>query len=144
MCDCRPTPAVRASDVVNPPLQAHSCIHIFTASVAPVGVCLTVIDLIRVVIATTKVGTLADDLLAVDAMLLLLSYLLADWSLHVRNVRRTHRLERMADTTFLIGLLPMIVACGVVTWTIVSVRSSRSALCDAALMRPGYARFGAA
>ncbi|MEO7433048.1 MAG: hypothetical protein ABIV12_13325 [Dokdonella sp.] len=58
-------------------LESDLCLHIFTASAALVGVCLTVIGLIRIVVTTTKVGTIADDLLAADATLFMLSCLLA-------------------------------------------------------------------
>lgn len=99
-------------------LEADLCLHIFTASAALVGVCLTVIGLLRVVIATTKVGTIADDLLAGDATLFMVSCLLAYWALRSRSVRRMHRLEKAADAIFLTGLLLMTVICGVVTWAI--------------------------
>ena len=48
-------------------LEEDISIHIFTVSSAMVGVCLTVIGLIRVVITFGKADTLADDLLAADA-----------------------------------------------------------------------------
>jgi hypothetical protein len=99
-------------------LEADLCIHIFTASAALVGVCLTVIGLIRVVVATTQVGTIADDLLAVDATLFMLSCLLAYWALRARSMRRMHRLERAADAIFLAGLVLMTAVCGVITWVL--------------------------
>ena len=99
-------------------LEADICIHIFTASAALVGVCLTVIGLIRIVVSTTKVGTIADDLLAADATLFMLSCLLAYWALRARSVRRMHRLERTADAMFIVGLLLMTIVCGVVTWAV--------------------------
>jgi hypothetical protein len=99
-------------------LEADLCIHIFTASAALVGVCLTVIGLIRIVVTTTKVGTMADDLLAADASLFMVSCMLAYWALRTRSMRRMHRLERTADAIFLIGLLLMTVVCGVITWAI--------------------------
>jgi hypothetical protein len=40
------------------------CIHIFTVSSAMVGVCFTVIGLIRVVITLGNADTLTDDILA--------------------------------------------------------------------------------
>ena len=42
-------------------LEQDICIHIFTVSSAMVGVCLTVIGLIRVVVTLGKADTLADD-----------------------------------------------------------------------------------
>ena len=99
-------------------LEADLCLHIFTASAALVGVCLTVIGLIRVVISTTRVGTFADDLLAGDATLFMLACLLSYWALRARSLRRMHRLERTADVIFLIGLLLMTGVCGVITWAL--------------------------
>lgn len=99
-------------------LEADLCIHIFTASAALVGVCLTVIGLIRIVVATTKIGTIADALLAGDATLFMIACLLSYWALRARNVRRMHRIERLADAIFLLGLLLMTAVCGVVTWEI--------------------------
>jgi hypothetical protein len=54
-------------------LEEDICIHIFTVSSAMVGVCLTVIGVIRVVITLGKADTLADDFLAGDALLFLTS-----------------------------------------------------------------------
>lgn len=99
-------------------LESDLCIHIFTASAALVGVCLTVIGLIRVVIATTRVGTIADDLLAGDATLFMISCVLSYWALRARSAQRMHRIERAADAIFLLGLLLMTVVCGVVTWAL--------------------------
>ncbi|MEO7325129.1 MAG: hypothetical protein ABIW82_09910 [Dokdonella sp.] len=108
----------KSADRTTRALEADLCTHIFTASAALVGVCLTVIGLIHVVTATTKVGTIADDLLAGDATLFMVACVLSYWALRARNIRRMHRLERTADATFLIGLLLMTVVCGVVTWAI--------------------------
>ncbi|TAM58111.1 MAG: hypothetical protein EPN49_13505 [Rhodanobacter sp.] len=86
------------------PLDNDICVHIFTASAAMVGVCLTVIGIIRVVIVLRKADLFVDDLLAGDAMLYLLSCLLSYWALRTRSIRRNHRLERVADAIFLIAL----------------------------------------
>jgi hypothetical protein len=83
-----------------------------------VGVCLTVIGLIRVVISVQKIDTLADDLLAVDALIFLCSCLSAYWALRMRSVRRMHRLERMADVSFILGLILMVIVCGIITYNI--------------------------
>ena len=74
-------------------LERDICILIFTVSSAMVGVCLTVIGLIRVVITLGRADTLADDLLAGDALLFLISCLLSYWALRSRSLRRMHRLE---------------------------------------------------
>src|SRR5213079_1305510 len=89
----------------NTHLEQDICIHIFTVSSAMVGVCLTVIGLIRVVISLGTADTLADDFLAADALLFLISCLLSYWALRSRGLRRMHRLERIADAIFIIAMI---------------------------------------
>jgi hypothetical protein len=99
-------------------LEQDICIHIFTVSSAMVGVCLTVIGLIRVVITLGTVNTLADDFLAADALLFLISCLLSYWALRSRGLRRMHRLERIADATFITAMVGMVAICALITYTI--------------------------
>jgi hypothetical protein len=102
----------------NTHLEHDICIHIFTVSSAMVGVCLTVIGLIRVVITLGRADTLADDLLAGDALLFLISCLLSYWALRSRGLRRMHRLEKIADVIFIVALIGMVIICAVITYTI--------------------------
>ena len=99
-------------------LEQDICIHIFTVSSAMVGVCLTVIGLIRVVITLGTADTLADDLLAADALLFLISCLLSYWALRSRGLRRIHRLEKIADGIFIVAMIGMVVVCALITYTI--------------------------
>ena len=99
-------------------LEADISVHIFSVSAALVGICLTVIGLIRVVISTSKVETLVDDFLAADAVLFLLSCLLSYWALRTRSLYRMHRVERVADAIFLLGLFLMVLICGFVAYAI--------------------------
>ena len=92
-------------------LEQDICIHIFTVSSAMVGVCLTVIGLVRVVITLGTADTLADDFLAADALLFLVSCLLSYWALRSRGLRRMHRLERIADGIFITAMIGMVVVC---------------------------------
>jgi hypothetical protein len=98
-------------------LEEDICVHIFTVSAAMVGVCLTVIGLIRVVITVGKMDTIADDLLAADAFLFLVSSLLAYWALRTPTVRRMHRVERLADITFLFAMAVMVGICAIITYS---------------------------
>jgi len=102
----------------NSHLEHDICIHIFTVSSAMVGVCLTVIGLIRVVITLGRADTLADDLLAGDALLFLVSCLLSYWALRSRGLRRMHRLEKVADVMFIVAMIGMVIICAVITYTI--------------------------
>jgi hypothetical protein len=99
-------------------LEQDICIHIFTVSSAMVGVCLTVIGLIRVVITLGTADTLADDCLAVNALLFLISCLVSYWALRSRGWRRMHRLERLADGIFIFAMIGMVVVCALITYTI--------------------------
>src|SRR6266852_2422658 len=99
-------------------LEQDICIHIFTVSSAMVGVCLTVIGLIRVVVTLGKADTLADDCLAIDALLFLISCLLSYWALRSRGVDRMHRVERIADAIFIFAMIGMVVICALITYTI--------------------------
>ena len=102
----------------NTHLEHDICIHIFTVSSAMVGVCLTVIGLIRVVITLGRADTLADDLLAGDALLFLISCLLSYWALRSRGSRRMHRLEKIADGIFIVAMIGMVIICAVITYSI--------------------------
>lgn len=97
-------------------LEEDICIHIFTVSSAMVGVCLTVIGLIRVVITLGRADTLADDFLSGDALLFLASCLLSYWALRSRGLGRMHRIERAADAIFVIAMIGMVAVCVVITY----------------------------
>lgn len=99
-------------------LEADISVHIFSVSAALVGVCLTVIGLLRIVINTNKVESVVDDFLAADALIFLLSCLLAYWALRTRSLYRMHRVERTADAIFLVGLFLMVLICGFVAYAI--------------------------
>jgi uncharacterized membrane protein len=102
----------------NPRLEEDICIHIFTVSSAMIGVCLTVIGLIRVVVTLGKADTLADDFLAMDALLFLTSCLLSYTAMRSRNLRRMHRIERLADFIFIVAMVFMAIICGFITYAI--------------------------
>ena len=99
-------------------LEKDICIHIFTVAAGMVGVCLTVIGLLRVVIALRKADTVADNLLAFDAILFLLACLSAYWALRTRSRRRMYLVERFADAVFIAALLLMVVICVFITFAI--------------------------
>ncbi|HEY4367553.1 MAG TPA: hypothetical protein VGN07_10020 [Steroidobacteraceae bacterium] len=99
-------------------LGEDTCVHIFTVSAAMVGVCLTVIGLLRVVVTLRQADTIADDLLAADSVFFLTSCLLAYWALRTRSIGRMHRVERFADAIFILALLLMVGVCCFITFAI--------------------------
>lgn len=76
-----------------------------------VGVCLTAIGLIQVLINTKTVNMVADDLLAIDSILFMISSLLSYMSIRSKNRHRYHRLELIADRVFIVAMLLMVAAC---------------------------------
>ena len=99
-------------------LEADISVHIFSVSAALVGVCLTVIGVVRIVSGLQKSSTFVDDFLAVDAVLFLLSCLLSYWALRTRSLRRMYRIEHIADALFLVGLTLMVLICGCITYVL--------------------------
>ncbi|MDI6696660.1 MAG: hypothetical protein QME21_16555 [Anaerolineales bacterium] len=93
-------------------------IHIFTASAAMVGVCLTVIGILRVVLTVHQDESLIDDILALDALIFLISCLLSYFALRTRGARKMARLEHFADGIFIIGLFLMVVICGLIVYEV--------------------------
>jgi hypothetical protein len=73
--------------------------------------------MIRVVITLGTADTVEDDFLA-DALLFLVSCLLSYWALRSRGLRRMHRVERIADTIFIVAMISMVVLCALITYTI--------------------------
>ena len=99
-------------------LEEDISVHILSVSAAMVGVCLTVIGLLRVVISLQKEDMFGDDLLAADAVLFLISCLLSYWALRTRTIRRMHTVERIADAVFMLALVLMVIVCVFVTYAI--------------------------
>jgi drug/metabolite transporter (DMT)-like permease len=98
------------------PLERDIAIHIFSASAAMVGVCLTVISIVQTFARSREVQTLVDDVLAIKALVFLCACLLSYWALRTRSIRRMHRVESAADMVFLTGLCGTVCACGMIVW----------------------------
>jgi hypothetical protein len=103
-------------------LDHDICTHIFTASAAMVGVCLTVIGIIRMVVSLRHTDVLGDDLLAINAMTYLAACLMSYWALRTRSLGRNHRLERIADVLFLTALTLTAVNAAFITWAVSAFR----------------------
>lgn len=97
-------------------LDERTCRMICPIAAAMVGVCLTAIGILRVVIAVGRTSTIADDMLAYDAILFLIAMLTSYFALRVGNARRLHVMERVADVTFIAGMSLMTAACVVITY----------------------------
>lgn len=105
-------------DVRRRTLDDDICVHIFTSSSVMVGVCLTVVGILRVVITLRTRDTLSDDFLAINAMMYMLAAVLSYGGVRTRSTRRNHRLEYMADAIFIAGLIFTVVITGFIAWAI--------------------------
>ncbi|MFC3651739.1 hypothetical protein ACFONN_09310 [Dyella humi] len=101
-----------------PSLDHDICVHIFTASAAMVGVCLTVIGIIRAVVSLRRPDVVGDDLLAINAITYLAACLVSYWALRTRNLGRNHRLERCADVLFLGALILTAINATFIAWAV--------------------------
>ncbi|MCY7347934.1 MAG: hypothetical protein LH614_17180 [Pyrinomonadaceae bacterium] len=103
----------KLSDAVN--LEEDISIHIFSASAAMVGVCLTVIGIFQIG-KLQNIGSISDNLLAVDALAFLSSCILSYIALRTRTQKRRYRIERIADLIFIGGLCLMAIVCFLVAY----------------------------
>lgn len=93
--------------------------RILSVSATMVGVCLTVIGLVRVADELRRVRTATDNIVAFDSVMFLAAAILAYASIRSASARRKLALERAADALFLTALVGMVVVCGLVAYEIV-------------------------
>ena len=95
------------------------CIYTLSLSAQLLGICLTVIGLIRVAISTRPIDTVADDLLVFDALVFLICCTLSYWAIRSANGQPIVKIERIIDLLFLGGLLIMVVVGAIITYSVV-------------------------
>lgn len=93
--------------------------HVFTISGGLVGVCLTAIGLLRILTHHTQVATVADELLAADAVLFMVCSFLSFWSFKTEKMRRRLVLRRIIDSLFMVALFSMVVVCALIAYAVV-------------------------
>lgn len=101
-----------------PSLDDDICVHIFSVSATMVGVCLTVIGIIRVLLTLRQENLIIDDLVAVNMMFYVVAAFCAYWSLRIHRTRRGRLMMQAADTVFLSALIFTAVNAGVITWMV--------------------------
>jgi hypothetical protein len=99
-------------------LDEDICVHVFTASAARVGVCITVIGIFQVITTLRSENSLGDDFLAINAILYLITTLLSYWTLRTQKINRNPLLEKLTDALFLIALTCTTGIAGFIAWTI--------------------------
>ena len=90
--------------------------HILSPAATMVGVCMTVISVVKLS-KRSGMGDIIDEILAIDSAIFLLSVFLS--YLSIRSPRLAKRLEVVADNTFVVGLALMVVSGFVLAFEIV-------------------------
>ena len=90
--------------------------HILPTSATMVGVCVTVIGIVRLIETGGTIATIVDNIVAVDSAFFLGATLLSYVSL--RSARRQEQLEGYADLVFLVGMIIMVAASFMLAWEI--------------------------
>lgn len=91
---------------------------VFAASVGMIGVCTTTIGIVRLVESTANYTTLTDELLVVDSLCFLVSAIVSFVAIRRRTRHRPIRLADSVDVIFFIGLVVMVLICGLFAWSI--------------------------
>ena len=91
--------------------------HILPASGAMLGVCMTVISIVKLTQSNRGVAYWVDDLLALDALIFLTSSILS--YLSIRSNSKRIYFEDIADKVFMLALLCMGAAVILLTYEIV-------------------------
>ena len=87
--------------------------HILPVSATMVGVCMTVISLMQLA-PKNRLALFADELLAVDGLLFLISTIMSYWT--IRPSPSSRAIELWADRLFLVGMILMVVISFVVAF----------------------------
>lgn len=94
-------------------------IHVFTVSATLVGVCLTVIGIMRH-LGGAKASHYGQELLALDAFMFLICCILSYSALKMRNHHKQKTFfSTIADYLFIIALSLMAVVCGLIVYEVI-------------------------
>ena len=93
-------------------------VHIFSASSVLLGLCLTIISVVRGGSRGDRLNTIVDDILAVDALIFLVACFLSYAGMRSKHLRPMHKVESVADGAFLLGLTGLGLACALLAWTV--------------------------
>lgn len=100
-------------------VELDIAIHIFTVSATLVGVCLTVIGIMRH-LGGARASHYGQELLALDAFLFLICCILSYTTLKIRNQPKLKQIiTTFADNLFIAALTLMAVICGLIVYEII-------------------------
>ena len=97
--------------------------QMFAVAGAMVGVCLTVIGVIRLIIEVKGYQTFADDLVAIDGILFLLACVSSYFMLKVHDHGHRHTFRVLTDVIFLVAIVLMMAICLLITWAFAHIHN---------------------
>lgn len=98
-------------------VETSISVDVFSVSAAMVGVCLTVIQLIKMN-AAQRPNTIVDDILAFDAIFFMMACIFSFLALKGKRRSRFKKImENIGDSCFLLAISTMVVAITLVVYT---------------------------
>jgi purine-cytosine permease-like protein len=98
--------------------QRDTTEQVFVVSAAMVGVCLTLMGIVGIITSLSQFQTLADEMLASDAIVFLVACLASYLALR-REPTSARRFERTADIAFIVGLIAIVFIGGVFVFRLI-------------------------
>jgi hypothetical protein len=98
--------------------QREELLHLLTLSGTLTGLCITGVTLFHTIGRSSLPQTLADDTLAVSALLQLLCTYVIFFALRTKSERLARALDKTADALFFIGLTGMVAAGLIMVYTV--------------------------
>ncbi|MCC6709265.1 MAG: hypothetical protein IT492_17045 [Gammaproteobacteria bacterium] len=100
------------------PWLREELLHLLSLSGNMAGLCITGVTLFYTVGRASRAATIADDLLAICALVFLCSAYLIFFALRMRDTRVTVMLEHTADTLFVVGMTLMVATGVLMAYTV--------------------------
>ena len=85
-------------------LETNTALYVLYSAPGMLALCLTMIGLIKIYVRIEQTESLADNFLAFDTVLFLVSFINAYLALRTPSKRRRARFDRIADIFFLAAL----------------------------------------
>lgn len=90
--------------------------HIFSGSITMIGVCLTVISLIRVNNTLRQSESLSDNFLFLNIILYLVSGFLSYMSIRSKKKKNKSKFNFLSDISFLFSISLTVIICGYIVF----------------------------
>lgn len=98
--------------------QREELLHLLSLSATLAGLCVTGVTLFHTFGKSLVTQTIADDVLAVSALMFLISAYSIFWALRSHSTRLKQLLEWVADAMFLLALTGMVTSGFIMVYTV--------------------------